>query len=125
MATTPVQPSETDWGYFCDQLLVLSRMSHRSAGRFMPMPTAFACADHCSVVSPAGPASRRMAYIVSWHPGKLVGVPTGEASGLFVIDVDSGRHVEAQDWLKRVSPDLPPTRQHATKAFRQTKRGSQ
>jgi Bifunctional DNA primase/polymerase, N-terminal len=50
------------------------------------------------------------------YPGKLVGVPTGEASGLFVIDVDSGRHVEAQDWLERVSPDLPPTRQHATKS---------
>jgi Bifunctional DNA primase/polymerase, N-terminal len=30
--------------------------------------------------------------------------------------VDSGRHVEAQDWLERVSPDLPPTRQHATKS---------
>jgi hypothetical protein len=50
------------------------------------------------------------------YPGDLVGVPTGEASGLFVIDVDSGRHLEAQAWLERVSPDLPPTRWHATKS---------
>jgi len=50
------------------------------------------------------------------YPGELVGVPTGEASGLFVIDVDSGRHDEAQDWLERASSDLPPTRWHATKS---------
>ena len=47
-------------------------------------------------------------------PGSLVGVPTGEKSGLFVIDVDSGRHDEANDWLERYSPYLPDTRQHAT-----------
>jgi hypothetical protein len=49
------------------------------------------------------------------YPGELIGVPTGETSGLFVIDVDSGRHAEAQDWLERASSDLPPTRWHATK----------
>jgi hypothetical protein len=47
-------------------------------------------------------------------PGPLVGVPTGKASGIFVIDVDSGRHDEASDWLERNSPYLPETRQHAT-----------
>jgi hypothetical protein len=46
----------------------------------------------------------------------LVGVPTGEPSGLFVVDVDSGRHAEANDWLERWSPYLPETRQHATKS---------
>jgi hypothetical protein len=124
MATTPVQPSETDRGYSCDcriseaawmpgrpprprwpttnwaswaslphSCLVTSfyRMSHRSAGRFMPMPTAFACADHCSVVSPAGPASRKMAYIVSWfllsfasfraRCGKVVGKTISDVIG--------------------------------------------
>jgi Bifunctional DNA primase/polymerase, N-terminal len=49
-------------------------------------------------------------------PGPLVGVPTGEASGLFVIDIDSARHDEATDWLERYSPYLPDTRQHATKS---------
>jgi hypothetical protein len=48
------------------------------------------------------------------YPDALVGVPTGEKSGLFVIDVDSGRHDEANDWLERYSPYLSDTRQHAT-----------
>jgi Bifunctional DNA primase/polymerase, N-terminal len=50
------------------------------------------------------------------YPGALIGVPTGEASGLFVIDIDSGRHEEANDWFERWSPNLPETRQHATKS---------
>jgi hypothetical protein len=50
------------------------------------------------------------------YPGQLVGVPTGEVSGLFVVDVDSGRHEEANDWLERYSPYLPDTRHHATKS---------
>jgi hypothetical protein len=49
-------------------------------------------------------------------PDALVAVPTGEASGLFVIDLDGARHVEAKDWLERYSPYLPETRQHATKS---------
>ena len=50
------------------------------------------------------------------YPGQLVGVPTGEASGLFVVDVDSAKHEEAQDWLERHSPSIPDTRHHATKS---------
>ncbi|MGC2080738.1 MAG: bifunctional DNA primase/polymerase [Xanthobacteraceae bacterium] len=50
------------------------------------------------------------------YPGPLVGVPTGSPSGLFVVDVDCGRHPEAQDWLERVSPNLPETRTHATRS---------
>ena len=50
------------------------------------------------------------------YPGPLVGVPTGDASGIFVVDVDSARHDEANDWLERHSPYLPETRQHATKS---------
>jgi hypothetical protein len=49
-------------------------------------------------------------------PGPLVGVPTGEASGLFIIDIDSARHDEANDWLERYSPYLPDARQHSTKS---------
>jgi hypothetical protein len=47
-------------------------------------------------------------------PGSLVGVPTGEPSGIFVIDVDSARHDEANDWLEQQSPYLPETRRHDT-----------
>lgn len=50
------------------------------------------------------------------YPGPLVGVPTGEASGIFVIDIDSARREEANDWLERHSPYLPETRVHATKS---------
>ena len=37
------------------------------------------------------------------HPGPLIGVPTGAATGIFVIDVDSAKHEEAADWLERQS----------------------
>jgi Bifunctional DNA primase/polymerase, N-terminal len=47
-------------------------------------------------------------------PGDLVGVPTGEPSGLFVVDIDSARHPEAGDWLERNRVRLPETRQHQT-----------
>jgi hypothetical protein len=49
-------------------------------------------------------------------PGTLVGVPTGAASGLFVLDVDSGKHAEAATWLARNEYRLPPTRRHQTKS---------
>jgi hypothetical protein len=32
------------------------------------------------------------------HPGNLIGVPTGPMSGLFVADIDSGRHASAAEW---------------------------
>ena len=50
------------------------------------------------------------------YPGHLVGVPTGESSGIFVVDVDSAKHVEAQEWLECQSPQLPDTREHRTKS---------
>jgi hypothetical protein len=50
------------------------------------------------------------------HPGPLIGVPTGEATGLFVLDIDSAKHDEAQDWLERYAPYLPETRRHQTKS---------
>ncbi len=48
--------------------------------------------------------------------GVLVGVPTGEASGFFVLDIDSGRHPEAAAWLTRYAPRLPDTRRHHTRS---------
>jgi hypothetical protein len=50
------------------------------------------------------------------YPGQLVGVPTGEASGIFVLDIDSARHPEADEWLERHADYLPETRLHRTKS---------
>jgi hypothetical protein len=58
----------------------------------------------------------RLREVWRQYPGALVGVPTGQPSGIFVVDIDSARHDEANDWLERHSPYLPETRQHATKS---------
>jgi hypothetical protein len=50
------------------------------------------------------------------HPAPLIGVPTGEPTGLFVLDVDSPRHAEAAEWLERCAPYLPETRQQTTRS---------
>ena len=50
------------------------------------------------------------------HPGPLIGVPTGPASGLFVVDVDSPRHPEAAAWLARHAVNMPQTRTHRTRS---------
>jgi bifunctional DNA primase/polymerase-like protein len=50
------------------------------------------------------------------HPGPLIGVPTGSASGLFILDVDSAKHPSAEEWLERHSPYLPDTRHHRTRS---------
>jgi hypothetical protein len=50
------------------------------------------------------------------HPAPLIGVPTGEATGLFVLDVDSPRHPEAAEWLERCAPYLPETRRQTTRS---------
>jgi len=47
------------------------------------------------------------------HPGPLVGVPTGRASGFDVLDVDP-RH-GGDDWLAENAPYLPETRLHQTR----------
>jgi hypothetical protein len=50
------------------------------------------------------------------HPAPLVGVPTGEPTGLFVLDIDSPRHIEAAEWFERHSPYFPETRQQTTRS---------
>jgi excisionase family DNA binding protein len=50
------------------------------------------------------------------HPGALVGVPTGEPSGLDALDIDAPRHPEAADWLAAHHDRLPPTRTHRTRS---------
>jgi hypothetical protein len=48
------------------------------------------------------------------HPGPLIGVPTGAASGIDVLDVDPrhGGHM----WLDWNANRLPPTRTHRTRS---------
>src|SRR5450631_4082909 len=50
------------------------------------------------------------------HPAPLIGVPTGKVTGLFVVDIDSPRHIEAAEWLERFAPFLPETRQQTTRS---------
>jgi hypothetical protein len=49
-------------------------------------------------------------------PGVRIGVPTGEASGLFCLDVDTARHPEAVQWHERFAQQLPQTRLHKTES---------
>ena len=50
------------------------------------------------------------------YPGPLIGVPTGTASGIFVLDVDSAKHDTAVEWLERHAAYLPETRSHLTQS---------
>jgi Bifunctional DNA primase/polymerase, N-terminal len=48
----------------------------------------------------------------SWWPGELIGVPTGEASGFDVLDVDPRNG--GRDWYDANRAKLPETRVHRT-----------
>lgn len=52
----------------------------------------------------------------SRYPGPLVGVRTGEASGLSVLDIDGPKHPEADLWLAAHRAELPATRVHSTRS---------
>jgi hypothetical protein len=49
-------------------------------------------------------------------PGPLVGVPTGEASGFDVLDVDGPRHPDGAEWYAARRDRLPATRVHRTRS---------
>jgi hypothetical protein len=51
----------------------------------------------------------------SYHPGPLVAIVTGAASGLDVVDVDT-KHLAAQLWLHLNQSRLPATRTHRTRS---------
>jgi hypothetical protein len=51
------------------------------------------------------------ADLMGAFPGPLIGVPTGEASGLDVLDVDP----QGLGWLRQHERELPPTRVHRTR----------
>ncbi len=48
------------------------------------------------------------------YPGSLIGVPTGESSGIDALDIDprSG----GAEWLAEAEDSLPPTRRHHTRS---------
>jgi hypothetical protein len=50
------------------------------------------------------------------HPGPLIGVPTGKATNIFVLDVDTAKHDTAVEWLERHASYLPETRSHRTQS---------
>jgi hypothetical protein len=49
------------------------------------------------------------------YPGPLVGVPTGEASGLDALDLDK-KHPEARQWWSDNRHHLPQTRTHRSRS---------
>jgi hypothetical protein len=55
-----------------------------------------------------------LATLWTRHPGELVGVPTGPASGLTVLDVDKGKGGGA--WWNSNKARLPATRLHRTRS---------
>jgi len=50
------------------------------------------------------------------HPELLIGYPTGEISGIDVLDVDLARHPEAARWWEAHAPRLPVTMIHQTRS---------
>jgi hypothetical protein len=48
------------------------------------------------------------------HPGDLIGTPTGEASDIDVLDIDSAKHPEAVTWWMGNRQRIPLTRTHQT-----------
>jgi hypothetical protein len=60
----------------------------------------------------ADPAALRA--LCRQYPGELFGVPTGEVSGLAVLDID--KHADAIFWLQAHRAQLPPTRIHRTRS---------
>jgi Bifunctional DNA primase/polymerase, N-terminal len=53
-----------------------------------------------------------------WHrwPGGLIGVATGEASGIDVLDIDFIKHPIALEWWDAASKRTPPTRIYRTRS---------
>ena|SRR5215469_5065043 len=52
------------------------------------------------------------------YPAPLLGVATGAASGIDVLDIDAPRHPEAAEWWARNRHNMPQTRAHRTPAGR-------
>src|SRR5271163_2267387 len=66
--------------------------------------------------TPKTPRGFKDAILSPWEPGpnELIGVPTGEASGISVLDIDP-RH-DGHIWLEANRDRLPLTRLHETQS---------
>lgn len=79
----------------------------------------FPCSASKAPITPHGfkdaTADRNdLALLWRLHPGPLVGVPTGDASGLNVLDIDA-RH-GGRGWFSENRARLPATRVHRTRS---------
>lgn len=86
----------------------------------LPWPV-FACADDKTPVVPTGfkAASRDTETILAQFKrsnASAIGVPTGAASGLVVIDVDIKAGARGMEWLNDNKDALPETRTHKTRS---------
>ena len=63
----------------------------------------------------ASAAAENLCALWRRHPGPLVGVRTGVASGIDVLDLDQ-KHLEARAWWIRNRRRIPPTLVHRTRS---------
>lgn len=63
-------------------------------------------------------ATRDPAKIREWFSGyaPMIGVPTGPASGIVVVDVDCHDGANGMEWWKQNQSRIPATRRHRTKS---------
>lgn len=63
-------------------------------------------------------ATRDAAKIREWFSGyaEMIGVPTGAASGIVVVDVDCHGEANGMAWWESNQTRIPPTRRHRTKS---------
>jgi hypothetical protein len=54
---------------------------------------------------------------LAYGAATLIGIATGEYSGLDILDLDPGKHPDlVRAWLAKYKPFLPPTRAHRTQS---------
>jgi hypothetical protein len=80
----------------------------------------FPCADSKRPTCPNGFKAAtaepdKLRTLWTAYPGPLIGVRTGETSGLFVLDIDA-KHPEALKWWSANEDRLPRTRLHSTRS---------
>jgi hypothetical protein len=81
----------------------------------------FPCRGDKSPATPYGfkdATSDANAITALWrrYPGLLIGIATGEASGVDVLDIDAAKHTVALTWWEAASLRMPPTRLYGTRS---------
>jgi hypothetical protein len=79
---------------------------------------AFPCGENKIPACPHGfkdaTSTTSLATLWARYPGKLIGVPSGAASGVSVLDID--KRGGGLEWWKNNNNRLPPTRLHRTRS---------